>query len=506
MSAESAEKIFDLSHGSKHIISFDGSAGSLHHSVLRPGKDEDRARKALPDPSGYNTRQRFMTIRKKDHQNPVIQQVLPADKFQRLFNSLFREALAAVVQLPQLLGAAQGPARIILHKQGEGSLGIVQTSGGVQTGTDHKSRVVCGNGFLLQSVDQQQALQPDVCRIRDAPQAFPDQNPVFIRQGHDITHGGKGAEGKQLLQDPGPLFRNQFFQEQVRKLPGDNSSADIRERIIHLSCLRIADLGIHHRVRRREDIFFLSVLILFEGHFMVVCDDHADPRFPGGKNCFPGRDPVVTGQDHPCSVLRGVLSHTDIHAITVFYPVRKHHIRTGAAGGEGAHQNVGGADSVHVIITDHTDRSSALYFLTEDPDGLFHVRQKPGRPQIGDRPAQKPPGRFYADHIPVPDHPGQDRRDSAGLRDSTKIRFLGINHPLSHFACTSRPVKSKECFSRIIPLHGKTGRMFASSLKSVRERPSRFIHVRPSIHAFFFSASAESGGIGAAAVRSCLRQ
>ena len=164
----------------------------------------------------------------------------------------------------------------------------------------------------------------------------------------------------------------------------------------------------------------------------MVCHHYANPCFLCRPHCLCRGDPVVTGQDHAHPVPGRVQGHTGIHAVAVPDPVREHHISLCPAGLQSPHQDVGGADPVDIIISDHTHRSPVPDPGTQDPDSLFHIRKKAGIMQVCEISFKKTPGLFDPYDVPVPDQARQYLGDPAFLRDRPEIRLLCINHPFSH--------------------------------------------------------------------------
>ena len=434
--SEFRKALFHGCHGGKHVIGLDRPAGALDRPLLRPCQYKDRPAAALPDAAGNNARQGFMTVGKKNDKHSVVQQMLLPDLLQGLFDPLFGQAFAAVIEFPQLLGAAQGLGGIFFQKQGECPLGIVQSSRRIETGSDHKSGMISAQDLPFKAVDGQETAESDIGCVRRALQSLADKDPVLVQKRHDVADSGQGTERQKFLQNIISAGGGQFSQEQARQFPGDNCPADLRERVLYLSGLRIVYLGVHHGIRRRKDIFPAAVLFFLKGNLVVVCDDHTDAGLLCSADSFRRSDAVVTGQDQADPVLRGVFRHLRIHPVTVPDPVGEDHIRLCSAGRERMHEDIRGTDSVHIIVSDHADRLPRTDLSAQDADCLVHVRQKQGIVQIGQGPPQKSPRLFNSDHIAVADQTRQHLRDSTGLCNSPEVLFFLINHPLCHI-CSS---------------------------------------------------------------------
>ena len=92
------EQVPAFAHLFKHRICLDGSSGTFYR-LFSSGQDKNRPVITFPDPSGNDSRQTFMTIRKVNYQHPVISQRTVFNLPNPCFYPLLCHRLPFVIQI-----------------------------------------------------------------------------------------------------------------------------------------------------------------------------------------------------------------------------------------------------------------------------------------------------------------------------------------------------------------------------------------------------------------------
>ena len=162
MSAVFDEQILAGVHLRVHIVTLDGASRPLQHALPRVCQDKSRPVHALLDPAGNDPGQRFMTISQKNDKDTPVLHFFAFDQCSSRVSSFGGHALSAVIEILELLRVFERAARILLHEQFQPPVCRVQPSCRIETGTDHKSRVVAGQRSLRKTGHTDQGLQSRV--------------------------------------------------------------------------------------------------------------------------------------------------------------------------------------------------------------------------------------------------------------------------------------------------------------------------------------------------------
>ena len=97
MSAKLCQIFFAFAQFLIHGIAFNGTAGPLC-TVFTPCDHQCRPVISFPDPSGHDTSQTFVTVRKKNYQHPVIDIFFLLRNLFCLFHRMHGQQLPALIQ------------------------------------------------------------------------------------------------------------------------------------------------------------------------------------------------------------------------------------------------------------------------------------------------------------------------------------------------------------------------------------------------------------------------
>ncbi len=352
MTAKLGKKAGGSRHGLVHVISLYGAAGSLD-PLLAPGEDKDRMIVSLPDPPRDNTRQTFMHLGQKNQHHLILLHVMLRNIFLRLLHPLQGQILPAVVQLLQLPGRGHGLRQRTALQKLQRPSGRIQTSGGVETGADDKAQVMGAQLFRLQPVHLHQRSQAWIPGSAQALQPLFHQNPVLIPQLHHIADRGEGGKLQKLFQRLRKLPVPRFLRQRRDQLIGHHAAADSGKRIIALLLLRI-----HHRQPGRQKLPpHPASLRLFrpEGNLMVIRNHHVNAQTARQLDLRRSGNAVVTGDDKTHPVLTGLPDQMLVEPVAVVDAVGNRRVRRSPQQPKPSGQNIGGTDSVHIIVSDDPD-------------------------------------------------------------------------------------------------------------------------------------------------------
>ena len=179
MTAILGKILFYLRHGIIHVIGLYGSSGTLN-SIFSLGQNEDRMMVFFSDFSGNNTSNALMYLRQIDHHNFIFCHMMFLNILIRSLNSLYCQVLAALIQVFQLSRRSHGirPGKAL--QQFQCPFGSIQSSRGIQAGSQHKSQMIGAQPIWRNIIHFHQRLQAFVISLLDTLQPFLHQNAILI--------------------------------------------------------------------------------------------------------------------------------------------------------------------------------------------------------------------------------------------------------------------------------------------------------------------------------------
>ncbi len=165
---------------------------------------------------------------------------------------------------------------------------------------------------------------------------------------------------------------------------------------------------------------------------MVVRDDDLDAIGIGQRDLGRGGDAVVAGHDHADAVLAGHFYQMVVEPVAVMDAMGDGRVRLCPQYLQPLGQDIGRADTVHVIVSDDADTDIRFYRGQNLFHCSVHILQKPGGVAVLQRPPQELPHLFLHGQIPVAQNPGHHRADIEFPGPSVKIRLLHCHIPFSH--------------------------------------------------------------------------
>ncbi len=165
--------------------------------------DHDRPMILLGQPARDDANHSGMPISPGQHQRGVALQI------EFLLGLLMRgeidapfQAVAAVVQLVQIVGQSRRSIGRCGRQQFDRQLGLSQSAGGIQSRGKHEADVFALQTRLFGELGQlQQPLHSQTGPAAKTRQAMMNQNSIFIHQRHDIGHGSDRRESDRLQKE-----------------------------------------------------------------------------------------------------------------------------------------------------------------------------------------------------------------------------------------------------------------------------------------------------------------
>ena len=132
------------------------------------------------DFSGNNTSNALMYLRQIDHHNFIFCNMMFLNILIRSLNSLYCQVLAALIQVFQLSRRSHGirPGKAL--QQFQCPFGSIQSSRGIQAGSQHKSQMIGAQPIWRNIIHFHQRLQAFVISLLDTLQPFLHQNAILI--------------------------------------------------------------------------------------------------------------------------------------------------------------------------------------------------------------------------------------------------------------------------------------------------------------------------------------
>ena len=123
-------------------------------------------------------------------------------------------------------------------------------------------------------------------------------------------------------------------------------------------------------------------------------------------NLINGRDSVIAGQDRIYTILTGPGHQMFIQPISIQNPVRNHKICVCPQSPQGTVQNVGGLDSINIIISNDPDPFLFFYFFSQNLRRQICIFQQMRIVQVCSRPMKIQIHFLQIGQTPVPHDPG----------------------------------------------------------------------------------------------------
>ena len=205
-------------------------------------------------------------------------------------------------------------------------------------------------------------------------------------------------------------------------------------------------MGIHHRHGAGQRLLAL----------VVVGDDHVHAQGVGEVHLLHAGDAAVHGDQQPGALLVQALDGVAAQAVAVLDAAGDIVQHVGAPALQVVHQDAGGGDAVHVVVTEHGDLLVSGQRLLHPRHGLVHVGHEEGAVGQALLVLQEGGGLLHG-----PDAPGgQHRRHETGVaRRRQTGRRLGMrvgNVPFLKFHGGSPPSCRRQGLCRQFHHHNNT--------------------------------------------------
>ena len=174
------------------------------------------------------------------------------------------------------------------------------------------------------------------------------EDTIFTHQVHDVTHCGNSNIFHEIIHIIGILLHH--IVKGFHQFVCNSRAAQALERISTVRTVRIYD-----SVRLRKKILFLPIHLHIR-HFMMICHNNRQTVLLSVGNLFCCRDPVVAGYNRIDPVVKGTVNEHFIEPVPILDAVGNVRVHICAQSRQSLLQDVGGIDSVDIIVPDHPDR------------------------------------------------------------------------------------------------------------------------------------------------------
>ena len=162
----------------------------------------------------------------------------------------------------------------------------------------------------------------------------------------------------------------------------------------------------------------------------MVSDDHRHLQRPGISDLLLRRNTIIASEDRIDILLPRFFDQILIDSVAILDAMRNIVIHLRAKALQSAIQNKSGTHTIHVVITDNTDRLFLKQLIQQDVCRLLHIFHTVRLMAILKFTLKKQADGLIALHIPVAQYAGGNGTDAKLLGNAVKIRLFCIHHPL----------------------------------------------------------------------------